>query len=290
MKNSSIQHYTNSTKEHRVVYHWPFQRKPRLGPVGFHNARPPYTLPYDLVDDLTMISPDPTAWYVGHFVSYILRPNRSFQPIVNNIISNHIKVAIHVRRTDKKSEAKYQDTDKYMDLVQEYFDIQDKTEGYKVDRKLFVATDDPTVIKEIQMKYPGIAIECNNSAIETATKVQERYSADGVFGIVTDVFKLASADFLVCTYSSNVCRLAYELRMGSRPFILNQVGNVQIKIKIKHLHKYFRMRSSAWTTHGTPILKETPLQRLLKQSNIKTMMETTRPWHFKLVTSSDLML
>ena len=34
-----------------------------------------------------------------------------------------------------------------------------------------------------------------------------------------DVFKLAFSDFVVCTFSSNVCRLAYELRMALRPFV-----------------------------------------------------------------------
>ena len=34
-----------------------------------------------------------------------------------------------------------------------------------------------------------------------------------------DVFKLAFSDFVVCTFSSNVCRLVYELRMAIRPFI-----------------------------------------------------------------------
>ena len=34
-----------------------------------------------------------------------------------------------------------------------------------------------------------------------------------------DVFKLAFSDFVVCTFSSNVCRLVYELRMALRPFI-----------------------------------------------------------------------
>ena len=170
-----------------------------------------------------MISPDPTAWFVGQFVSYILRPNEGFQPIIHNIMSNHSKVAIQVRRTDKKGEAKYYDIGKYMDLVQEYFDVQDETKGIKVDRNLFVATDEPRVIEEIKIKYPNVTLVCNDSVIETVASRRNRYTTEAVFGIMTDVFKLASADFLVCTHSSNVCRLAYELRMALKPFILNQV-------------------------------------------------------------------
>ena len=41
----------------------------------------------------------------------------------------------------------------------------------------------------------------------------------GQDAIMKDVFKLAFSDFVVCTFSSNVCRLVYELRMAVRPFI-----------------------------------------------------------------------
>ena len=44
---------------------------------------------------------------------------------------------------------------------------------------------------------------------------------EGQDAIIKDIFKLAFSDFLVCTFSSNVCRLVYELRMALRPFISN---------------------------------------------------------------------
>ena len=52
-----------------------------------------------------------------------------------------------------------------------------------------------------------------------SSTLENRYSKEGQDAIIKDIFKLAFSDFLVCTFSSNVCRLAYELRMALRPFV-----------------------------------------------------------------------
>lgn len=38
-----------------------------------------------------------------------------------------------------------------------------------------------------------------------------RYRNTSLRGILSDVYMLANSDYLVCTFSSNVCRLAYEI-------------------------------------------------------------------------------
>lgn len=45
--------------------------------------------------------------------------------------------------------------------------------------------------------------------------VGRRYSFDSLKNIILDIWLLSETDFLVCTFSSQVCRLAYEL-MQSR--------------------------------------------------------------------------
>ena len=42
---------------------------------------------------------------------------------------------------------------------------------------------------------------------------KNRYSQNGQKSIALDVYYLSMADFIVCTFSSNVCRLAYALRL-----------------------------------------------------------------------------
>ncbi len=56
-------------------------------------AFPPYSLPYDIMDQLNMISFDPTPWFVGQIVKYLLRPNKSFQKVVDAILAKAPKVS-----------------------------------------------------------------------------------------------------------------------------------------------------------------------------------------------------
>ncbi len=128
------------------------------------------------------------------------------------------QVAIQVRRTDKSRESQFKPIENYLKPVLEYYDIQDV-----VKRTLFVATDEPQVIEDIKSKYPDFKLEYDESVIKMVSQKSQRTTDSAIFSIITDVFKLASADFLVCTFSSNICRLAYELRLGLRPTISDQV-------------------------------------------------------------------
>lgn len=38
-----------------------------------------------------------------------------------------------------------------------------------------------------------------------------RFTKSSLYGIILDIHLLSRSDFLVCTFSSNVCRLAYEI-------------------------------------------------------------------------------
>ena len=129
--------------------------------------------------------------------------------------------AIQVRRQDKKHEAKFVDLNVYVEQVKDYFDIKEaKTLIEQKPKYVFVATDEPEVIWDLNKKFPlfdwmGDITKARNSMLEN------RYTKEGQDAIIKDVFKLAFSDFLVCTFSSNVCRLAYELRMAYRPFVSN---------------------------------------------------------------------
>ncbi|BHF79302.1 Alpha-(1,6)-fucosyltransferase [Sparganum proliferum] len=75
-------------------------------------------------------------------------------------------------------------------------------------RRVFLASDDASVFQEARSRYPRyefIGQHRNRSACEIRT------SAIGLFSIMLDLHLLVAADFLVCTASSNICRLAYEL-------------------------------------------------------------------------------
>ena len=62
----------------------------------------------------------------------------------------HVR-SIHVRRTDKNTEEKYHDLDEYMTQVEQWYQSYARTN--KVEKKrLFIATDEPSVIKEAKAK------------------------------------------------------------------------------------------------------------------------------------------
>uniref|UniRef100_H2YFV1 GT23 domain-containing protein n=1 Tax=Ciona savignyi TaxID=51511 RepID=H2YFV1_CIOSA len=77
-------------------------------------------------------------------------------------------------------------------------------------RNIYIATDDDSIFSEAKQKYPNINF-ITNGMITKKAAVNSRYSDDGLVGIVADVRVLSHCDYVVCTMSSNVCRLVYEL-------------------------------------------------------------------------------
>jgi glycoprotein 6-alpha-L-fucosyltransferase len=62
---------------------------------------------------------------------------------------------IHVRRTDKVgSEAAFHDISEYMKYVEDYYIIyQYQNPNLKFTKRVYVATDEPTVVRDARMKY-----------------------------------------------------------------------------------------------------------------------------------------
>ena len=150
--------------------------------------------------------------------------------------------AIHVRRTDKvtspdggkhAAEAASSELSKYFQALDE-FGVAGAAERKKKnsaeeseteeDEKtnllptVFVATDDPAVLSEIKRapyarKYRIVGNAASASSASRAT----RWGPESLEGIASDLFFLSRADFLVGTFSSQVSRLAYELRQVVGP-------------------------------------------------------------------------
>ena len=45
----------------------------------------------------------------------------------------------------------------------------------------------------------------DNSVSKMAESLRRRYSQDGLFGVILDVVMLSECDYIVCTFSSQVC-------------------------------------------------------------------------------------
>ncbi|XP_007886281.2 alpha-(1,6)-fucosyltransferase [Callorhinchus milii] len=187
------------------------------------HPRPPYlplAIPEDLADRLTHLHGDPSAWWVSQFVKYLIRPQswleKETEEATRKLGFKHPIIGVHVRRTDKVgTEAAYHPIEEYMVHVEEHYKLlARKTE---IDRKrVYLATDDPTLLQEAKSKYPDYEFISDNS-ISWSAGLHNRYTENSLRGVILDIHFLSQADFLVCTFSSQVCRVAYEIMQTLHP-------------------------------------------------------------------------
>nr|KAG5699105.1 hypothetical protein BaRGS_017788 [Batillaria attramentaria] len=75
------------------------------------------------------------------------------------------------------------------------------------------------MMKKLEFKKPIVGyptymfVSDNNVSMLASAK--SRYSNTSLLGIIMDISFLSMSDFLVCTFSSNVCRAAYELMQAN---------------------------------------------------------------------------
>ncbi|KAK6022467.1 hypothetical protein OSTOST_11835 [Ostertagia ostertagi] len=127
-------------------------------------------------------------------------------------------VGVHVRRTDKLiEEAKYHPVEEYMAWTDIYFQIQDRLRKRNVTRRVYIASDDPTILPKIKkmsvILYPDYKVYGN---VRFAEAAENRYNERSLRGLLSDVVTLSKCDYLVCTFSSHFCRVAYELMQVRR--------------------------------------------------------------------------
>lgn len=121
-----------------------------------------------------------------------------------------------MRRTDKVgTEAAFHGIDEYMTAVEDYYNQREMVEVIEK-RRVFLASDDPKVIIEARTKYPQYEI-IGDPDIARMAAVSTRYTDSSLNGIILDIHLLSLCDYLVCTFSSQVCRIAYEIMQTMYP-------------------------------------------------------------------------
>ena len=78
-------------------------------------------------------------------------------------------------------------------------------------RRVYVASDDPKVLSECRKKFPSYEFLGDQSVAKSAA-VSSRYNLNSLRGVISDIHMLSLSDFVVCTFSSQVCRIAYEIQ------------------------------------------------------------------------------
>ncbi|KAK2580528.1 hypothetical protein KPH14_006259 [Odynerus spinipes] len=187
----------------------------------------PPSVPADIAERLKKLHGHPLVWWVGQVLKYLMRPQDSMQKVLDNAKDKlgfkKPIVGVHVRRTDKVgTEAAYHDIDEYMTKVDQYFDELETKPDVK---RVFLASDDPKVITTARSRYPNYEIIGDPEIAETAS-VSKRYSDSSLQGIIIDIHLLSLCDYLVCTFSSQVCRVAYELMQTYYPDAYNKFASL----------------------------------------------------------------
>lgn len=84
-------------------------------------------------------------------------------------------------------------------------------------RRVYVASDDPGLFRQCVVNYPDYQFFFDRSYVRDANQPSERRNTNrALIGFLLDVYYLSRSQFLVCTFSSNVCRLVYELMQAGR--------------------------------------------------------------------------
>ena len=176
----------------------------------------PPAIPRDLSERIIRLHGDPIVWWVSEFLRYILRPQpdtaRMLEDMEKSLGFTKPIVGIHVRRTDKVGmEASFHPVEEYMKHVEEYYERLEIKDGKKIDeRRVYVASDDAKVLSECRRKYPDFTFLGDSNAAQIAAE-STRYTSSSLRGILSDIHLLSKSDYIVCTFSSQVCRIAYEM-------------------------------------------------------------------------------
>ncbi|KAK3855023.1 hypothetical protein Pcinc_038548 [Petrolisthes cinctipes] len=206
--------------------HWPGSNETQvldLPIIDTLSQRPPYlplAIPRDISERLMRLHGDPAAWWVGQFLKYLLKLQPKTQEMLDNMSESlgfqRPIVGIHVRRTDKVgTEAAYHSINEYMAHVENYY-TKLQLNNPTLTKRVYLASDDPTVITEAQKKFPEYTFIGDSNIAKTAS-VATRYTDASLKGIIADVHFLSLTDYLVCTFSSQVCRIAYEIMQSYHP-------------------------------------------------------------------------
>lgn len=180
----------------------------------------PQAVPEQLLESLTSLHSHPPAFFVGTFISYLMRFNSATQEKLDKALKSIPLdkgpiVGLQIRRTDKVgTEAAFHALKEYMEWTEIWFKVEEKRQGKPLERRIFIASDDPTVVPEAKNDYPNYEVYGSTEIAKTA-QLNNRYTDASLMGVITDIYILSKVNYLVCTFSSQVCRMGYELRQPS---------------------------------------------------------------------------
>ncbi|KAJ1346892.1 hypothetical protein KIN20_001816 [Parelaphostrongylus tenuis] len=187
VRSETIEQYSSASKA-RIV---------RVGIIDFFPERPdflPLSIPRQISEDLFKLHSNPPAFIVGQFLWYLMRSAEDLAKLLNTSISL----------------IPYDKGPIYIEWTEIWYKIQERRYNRNITRRVFVATDEPAVLSEIKQKYPHYEVYGDENIAKTA-QLASRYTDNSLYGVIRDVRLLSLCDYIVCTFSSQVCRMGFEL-------------------------------------------------------------------------------
>uniref|UniRef100_A0A0N5BD57 Alpha-(1,6)-fucosyltransferase n=1 Tax=Strongyloides papillosus TaxID=174720 RepID=A0A0N5BD57_STREA len=191
----------------------------RIPIIDYISPKPdfvPLALPKELSSKMIELHSFPTAYFTGQILRYAMRHNDEFEKKFSKYVEEvpfeeSPIVGIHVRRTDKiGTEASFHDVKEYMNHAEIFFREKEMEMESEISRRVFIATDDSTVISDLRKKYPNYTFY-GDETIASNAGVGKRYEDDSLHGVIKDIRFLSKCSFIIGTFSSQVSRMAYEL-------------------------------------------------------------------------------
>ncbi|KAE9417209.1 hypothetical protein Angca_004181 [Angiostrongylus cantonensis] len=193
----------------------------RLGIIDFFPDKPeflPLSIPRPISEELLKLHSNPPVFFIGQFLWYLMRSAEDLTKLLNTSISlipyvtsSGPIVGLQIRRTDKiGTEAAFHDVDEYIQWAEIWYKIQERRRDGNITRRVFVATDEPSVFLDIKRKFPHYEVYGDEETAKTA-QLASRYTDSSLYGVIRDVRLLSLCNYIVCTFSSQVCRMGFEL-------------------------------------------------------------------------------
>uniref|UniRef100_A0A914CQI2 Alpha-(1,6)-fucosyltransferase n=1 Tax=Acrobeloides nanus TaxID=290746 RepID=A0A914CQI2_9BILA len=209
--NTNVQSWAGVEQTDRVV------RLPIVDGLSHHPEHLPLSFPKQISEFLLAHHSNPPVYFIAHFIWYLMRNNEHMEKVLKEAeqkipFGEGPIVGLQIRRTDKiGTEASFHSVPEYMKWAEHWFRIQEyRNNGTAIKRRVFIATDDPNAVKEAKEGYPNYEVFADTGIAQTA-QVNSRYTDASLYGVITDIQMLSKCDYLVCTFSSQVCRVGFEL-------------------------------------------------------------------------------
>nr|XP_018905215.1 PREDICTED: alpha-(1,6)-fucosyltransferase-like [Bemisia tabaci] len=205
-----------------------------LMPLSAYSGRQdflPGTIPKDLASRLIKVHSNPEVWWTAQFLHYLMKYQPSVQKALNTFANEteffNPVVGVHIHRPTRFDHTGiYRPVEDYMSEVEDYYSRLNLS--YPVmEKAIYLATNDVDLFEEIQEKYPDYSI-LGDGNFSLFTVQENQCNVVALNAVLTNVHYLARSDFLVCAFSSEVCRLAYEVMNSVIPDAFNRFRSIDL--------------------------------------------------------------